>query len=199
MEQIVLFPTYLYKVKHEEDSWCIPCVESEALALEYVRNTNNHMTVNRNVLELPFMQELKGVINKALADYVKLETGSNDIELRVTQSWLNVTEKEGSHFGHKHINSFVSGVVYINASDEDLIVFHPPDRGMNISLLPRGEPDYAHPVNTGDIILFPSNMHHSVPPASRNYRRLSLAFNTFPVGKLGMEESSTALNIKNLS
>src|SRR5210317_2434187 len=100
MERITLFPKYLYKAEHEKDSWCIPSVEREALALEYVENLHNYMTVNRNVLELPFMADLKRTINKALEDYVKQETGNNDVQLCVTQSWITVTEKDGSHFAH---------------------------------------------------------------------------------------------------
>jgi ectoine hydroxylase-related dioxygenase (phytanoyl-CoA dioxygenase family) len=41
------------------------------------------------------------------------------------------------------------------------------------------------PVNTGDVVLFPSSLVHEVPPTTSSEKRLSLAFNTFLKGYLG--------------
>ena len=197
MKVIPLFPTKLYAFEYEEDSWRIPCVEKEALGLRYAKNTYNYITPNMYVLKtLPFLSELRDYIDKCLAEYVKAETGNNDVQLCVTQSWFNVTEGKQAHHEHSHHNSFVSGVVYINAAEGDIITFHPFNNSINLFLKPHGEEPLSVSVNTGDLILFPSNLAHSVPFLDREYRRLSLAFNTFPVGKLGVEVEATAINIE---
>ena len=41
------------------------------------------------------------------------------------------------------------------------------------------------PVKTGDIVLFPSNLMHSVPKTEHDHTRVSLAFNSFWEGELG--------------
>jgi predicted 2-oxoglutarate/Fe(II)-dependent dioxygenase YbiX len=48
-------------------------------------------------------------------------------------------------------------------------------------------------VETGDLILFPSNFTHEVPQTKSNETRISIAFNTFIRGYIGDEQSSTAL------
>jgi|TARA_R110000772_G_scaffold157927_1_gene269184 hypothetical protein len=41
------------------------------------------------------------------------------------------------------------------------------------------------PVEEGALLLFPSSLQHSVPPVEGEKDRISLSFNTFPVGDLG--------------
>ena len=50
-------------------------------------------------------------------------------------------------------------------------------------------------VGTGDLMLFPSSLTHMVETV-KDDDRISLSFNTFPVGYVGEEESLTALHLK---
>ena len=52
------------------------------------------------------------------------------------------------------------------------------------------------PVETGKLMLFPSSLQHSVAPVTADDTRISLAFNTFPVGYVGDESSLTALYLE---
>jgi ectoine hydroxylase-related dioxygenase (phytanoyl-CoA dioxygenase family) len=45
--------------------------------------------------------------------------------------------------------------------------------------------EFTVPVGTGDIVLFPSNLIHSVPQTDHEHTRVSLAFNSFWEGELG--------------
>ena len=47
----------------------------------------------------------------------------------------------------------------------------------------------------GELILFPSSLTHMVETVQGD-ERISLAFNTFPVGLAGSEESLTALHLR---
>ena len=50
-------------------------------------------------------------------------------------------------------------------------------------------------VGAGDLMLFPSSLTHMVETV-QGEDRVSLAFNTFPVGYVGDESSLTALHLK---
>jgi hypothetical protein len=50
-------------------------------------------------------------------------------------------------------------------------------------------------VGTGDLLLFPSSLTHMVETVQED-ERISLSFNTFPVGYVGDESSLTALHLK---
>jgi hypothetical protein len=47
----------------------------------------------------------------------------NNIELYITQSWLNYTEENQYHHRHEHPNSVVSGVLYFDSDKKDMIKY----------------------------------------------------------------------------
>jgi ectoine hydroxylase-related dioxygenase (phytanoyl-CoA dioxygenase family) len=54
------------------------------------------------------------------------------------------------------------------------------------------------PLVSGELILFPSHLRHSVPRNTSDEVRVSLSFNTFVTESLGSEQSLTYLNIKDI-
>ena len=52
---------------------------------------------------------------------------------------------------------------------------------------------YMMAIKKGELILFPSNLKHSVPPNQSDEERISLSFNTWIKGSLGDERSLTYL------
>jgi hypothetical protein len=52
------------------------------------------------------------------------------------------------------------------------------------------------PVGTGDLLLFPSSLMHMVDNTVSKDTRISLSFNTFPVGTIGKEINADALHLK---
>jgi hypothetical protein len=51
-------------------------------------------------------------------------------------------------------------------------------------------------VGSCDLILFPSSLTHMVPTVESEQTRISLSFNTFPVGNVGEEMDLTGLNVE---
>ena len=49
---------------------------------------------------------------------------------------------------------------------------------------------------TGKLILFPSSAQHMVPQVQGEETRISLSFNTFPVGMIGEEVDLTGLRLE---
>jgi ectoine hydroxylase-related dioxygenase (phytanoyl-CoA dioxygenase family) len=81
--------------------------------------------------------------------------------------------------------------LYINANREsDCIVFSKRATGDNFIIQSSeytafNSNEFTVPVHTGDLVLFPSNLIHSVPKTNHDYTRVSLAFNSFFSGELG--------------
>lgn len=154
----------------------------------------NNTTISKRILEEPAMIHLKSIAEGCLNEWCKQVYDplyGNEFRLKVTQSWLNYTKHKEEHQQHYHPNSMVSGVIYVSAQQEhDMISFH-SDRKFTTYIQPRSLNQFnsleTHfRVNNGDIILFPSDLAHSVPFTTGEYTRVSLAFNSYFEGRLGI-------------
>jgi len=194
MELVSLFPSCLLLNTIEE-----PFTQDE---LDYILeckddvrvSTGNITTNDVLVLENPRLARLKKIVEEALQDYliqIYNPINPDNIKLVVTQSWLNYTDKTQYHHKHHHHNSVISGCLYINAiKDKDSIVFTKRATGDNWQLQALEQNyfncnEFTVNVGTGDVVLFPSNMLHSVPKTNHEHSRISLAFNSFWEGELG--------------
>ncbi len=163
-------------------------------------NVGNTTSDDRYVLRHDTMKSLMEFTDSCVAHYLKsVFTPKHEVKLRVTQSWLNYSKEGQYHHKHAHPNSFVSGVLYMKAlKNKDKIHFYQeeyhqiklPTDSWNLY----NSESWWFEVNTGDLILFPSNLTHSVEPVVGE-ERVSLAFNTFPVGYVGDENNLTALHV----
>ena len=127
-----------------------------------------------------------------------------EVRLKLTQSWTNVTEPGENHHQHYHPNSVISGVIYINADiDSDEIVFSNTKETVWEFVVKNknafNSRQYHLPVATGFMVLFPSQMFHGVPETTSKTPRISLAFNSFFEGKFGIENDGVNyLEINNI-
>ena len=114
--------------------------------------------------------------------------------LRITQSWLNKTKPGEYHNSHHHPNSYLSGVFYFSCLPNDHINFNNHLHGLynNIEfsikkLTAWNSTGTTINVKEGNLIIFPSWVaHHVDVNKTKNTDRVSLSFNTFPVGELGI-------------
>jgi uncharacterized protein (TIGR02466 family) len=164
-------------------------------------NTGNTTSDDRYVLRHDTMASLKAFAEASVNEYLRsIYAPKHDVTLRLTQSWLNYTKAGQYHHKHAHPNSFVSGVLYLKAARErDKIHFYKeiyqqiklPTNNYNLY----NSESWWFEVSTGDLLLFPSSLIHMVEPVQGD-DRVSLSFNTFPVGYVGDESSLTALYLK---
>ena len=188
MEIENLFPTAVGQLQKES---CFSAKEKIFLQeLKYIPNKSNQISENNYLLDAPELSNLRQWIQEAVEEYfVKIYCPESEVNLRITQSWCNTTSKGKSHHEHTHPNSFVSGVFYIQTNADDRIQFFKSTYRM----LEVQTKDYNAwnsqtwwlPVEEGALLLFPSSLQHSVPPVEGEKDRISLSFNTFPVGDLG--------------
>jgi uncharacterized protein (TIGR02466 family) len=164
-------------------------------------NMGNATSVNNTILRHKAMTKLRDFIESSVSEYFKtIYNPKHQVNLRVTQSWTNYTEPGQWHHKHAHPNSFVSGVFYPQANKEtDKIYFY--RGGFHMVKLPPenynswNSESWWFDVGTGDLILFPSSLEHMVETVQGDQTRISLSFNTFPVGNIGEEVSLTGLKI----
>jgi len=165
-------------------------------------NIGNITSIDNKILRNTQLTSLRDFIENSLTDYFKtVYNPSHNINLRITQSWCNYTEPGQWHHKHAHPNSFVSGVFYPQANkDKDKIYFYRD--GFEMIKLPPKEwniwnsESWWFEVGTGDLVLFPSSLTHMVEAVQGEQTRISLSFNTFPVGVLGDEFSLTELQLQ---
>jgi len=197
-----LFPTPIYMTNMDR-----PFTKQE---LQFVNKQKNHCTKNDGnvssidnyILNRKELKNIKKFLDEACKDYLKkIICPKNNIELYITQSWLNYTETNQYHHRHEHPNSIVSGVLYFDSDkDNDKIKFFSnikyqqikpeiDDTKYNIW----NSTSWWFPVETGQLVMFPSSTTHQVDVKKGTNTRISLAFNTFYKGTIGSNSNLTEL------
>ena len=194
-----LFPTALglYEIDRELSEDEISFIKDQ----EKRNNMGNTTSVDNTILKNPELKGIKEFIEKSVAEYFKeVYAPKNETTLRITQSWCNYTEPGQFHHKHAHPNSFISGVFYPQANKEtDKIYFYrdgyqqlkTPTENFN----PYNSESWWMEAYTGRLFIFPSNLTHMVETVQGTDTRISLSFNTFPVGMFGDSGSLTGLDL----
>jgi len=166
------------------------------------KNQGNINTKDNYILNKKEFKNIKKFLNDCCKDYIKtIICPKNNVELYITQSWLNYTKENEYHHKHNHGNSIVSGVLYFNANkDNDNITFFNKENYEQIS--PEinnnkfnvwNSQSWWLPVETGKLMMFPSSTKHQVDNKKGSNTRVSLAFNTFYKGTIGSNSKLTEL------
>lgn len=167
-------------------------------------NMGNTTSVDNGLLRHKQMTKLRDFVETSLSDYfATVHNPKHKVNLRVTQSWANYTEPGQFHHKHEHPNSFVSGVFYPQANRATDKIYFYRSGFQQIKFPPENwntwnSESWWFEVGTGDLVLFPSSLTHMVETVEGNQTRISLSFNTFPVGNIGEEVSLTGLQIGDL-
>jgi uncharacterized protein (TIGR02466 family) len=187
----VIFPTpvYISKLNRKLNKKELSFIDKNKL--DVYKNEGNTTSNDNYILNHKTFKDLKKDLDLRIQDYFdKIICPANNITPYITQSWLNYTETNQYHHKHTHPNSLVSGVFYINCHKElDKIKFfndgyktiRPEIKTWNLWNCET----WWFPVNTGDIILFPSSLTHMVETKEGTNTRISLAFNVFIKGTIG--------------
>lgn len=169
--------------------------------LEVRPNKGNTTSKNSYVLkEKPLEKLAEFCLESANKYFQEVYKPKEDLNLYITQSWVNYTERGGFHHKHSHQNSFISGVFYVNASVESDKVYFYNESYKQIKVQPTewnvwNSESWWLEVSTGTLYLFPSSLTHDVPGVENDGRRISLSFNTFIKGAIGSYEHLAELVI----
>jgi len=157
----------------------------------------NRQSEDTFVLDKPELANIRAFIEAKLHKFVT-EIMASDDKLVITQSWLNKAKKGESHHEHVHPNSMVSGVWYPQIHEQLPPIQFRSRNQRDIALSTEkyntfNSATFMLPMKRGELILFPSNLTHSVPVNQSDEERISLSFNTWPKGNMGDERSLTYL------
>lgn len=197
-------PVYMTNIDREFRKEELDVIENEKNNLHQNGNSAvnnlNYISNNNYILNKPEFNKIKSFITNHCKNYLhKIISPSNEVELCITQSWLNYTKENEFHHSHSHPNSIISGVLYIDADEEnDNIEFTNPNIPQQI------RPEIKEyniwnsyswwlPVKTGQLLIFPSSLIHQVKVKKGLNTRISLAFNTFYKGTIGSNHNLTEL------
>jgi uncharacterized protein (TIGR02466 family) len=175
-------------------------------------NNNNFFHKNVDILKtyLPNSTTEK-VIQKYIDIFLYEIYLEKEAKLKLTGSWININPPGAVHHKHFHVNSILSGTLYINAVKRggNFIAHKTKSNTRQVASCAFGENKFIEkwkhiPVENYDLVIFPSTLEHSVQKNQSDETRISLAFNAFYYGEVlmnprGSENSSlTKLNIKDL-
>jgi uncharacterized protein (TIGR02466 family) len=195
-----LFPIPIYSTKIDREFTKQELHFLKEQKNHYSKNTGNISTKDNYILNRKEFKNIKKFLDQCCKDYLeRIISPKNNIELYITQSWLNYTEENEYHHTHEHPNSVVSGVLYFDCDKEnDKIKFSNPIRYQQI----KPEIDKYNiwnshtwwlPVETGQLLMFPSSTTHQVDTKQGTNTRISLAFNTFYKGTIGSNNNLNEL------
>ena len=178
--------------------------------LEFIRTlewisqkaNGNFKSKDSYILKNEQLKDIKNFIVETVDKYCEKILNTKQ-RLVITQSWFNKNPTGSKHHEHVHPNSIISGVMYFqidqtlppiqfSKSNQDGVKLDP----IKYNVL--NSDTFLLPCKPGELILFPSNLRHSVPINTGMPDRISLSFNTFSIDALGSEDSLTHLDIRRL-
>jgi len=168
---------------------------------KWMQNAGNRRSTNSYILNSAPLTTLKKDMNIFLKDYFsKVVAAPSTVYPYITQSWLNDTKQTEFHHPHCHPNSFISVVLYIYANPQhDTITFHKnredPIKCPVVTYNLYNSETWAFPIESKQIMIFPSDLAHSVTIKKESNPRISLSFNTFLKGKIGDNDKLSELII----
>jgi uncharacterized protein (TIGR02466 family) len=197
-----IFPTPIYTTKMDRGFTKQELQFVKQQKKHCKNNQGNVNTKDNYILNRKEFKNIKKFLDKCCKNYLDTVICPKDnIELYITQSWLNYTEANQYHHKHEHPNSVVSGVLYFDSDvKKDKILFSHSKGYQQIS--PETDKEkfnlwnsgtWFFPVETGNLFMFPSSTTHQVETKKGTNTRISLAFNTFYKGSVGSNTKLTEL------
>lgn len=162
-------------------------------SVKMIENQMNHISEDLYLFDRPELRSVKKAVHEALATYAQEVLGIVH-RLDVTQSWSLMNPPGVGMHAHTHSNSLVSGSLYYAPMPDPPgnMVFERTNGYRQIEM--EVDPAKTNIYNTqrnavvpkqGDLVLFSSSILHFVETNQSKDDRYSIAFNTFPRGKIG--------------
>jgi len=149
------------------------------------------LTENMFILDNPEFKSIRRVCEFHLQEYVTAVLGI-ETEFYITNSWLSRNEPNIDHGPHPHPNSIISGCLYLKSSPKSELIVTSKNhldktwpiqfRKTHINIYNADKWNIS--VDTGAIVLWPSDLFHGSNANPLNETRIALCFNTFIRGDL---------------
>ena len=183
----------------------------DADELRFLKNldkTSNHkegktkLTEGVNILNNIELKRIKYLILENFFDYVDnvLEIENN---FYMCNSWGTTQKKGDFHPQHNHPNAVFSSVFYVQASDSSITFSLDKSKIMEGFLIEYKIKKYnlfnslswEVPVSSGDMIIFPGELHHQSQIHNDDTDRLIIGASYFLSGDLGFDNNYNSISI----
>ena len=186
---VPMFPTYVWTIEFPNEVTqsinrsVLPLIKRKSESTSQPSKKSLFLQTEQNLhLEPEFAELVKYIhtyANSAL-EYLSFEYEN----IQITGCWANIAGMGDSHRQHSHPNNFLSGVYYVETDPgSNNIIFHDPRPQISIIKPPvkkmtlENTDHVIAEVTPGNMLLFPSWLHHSVPASQSSNRRISVGFN----------------------
>ena len=200
-ELLQLFPTPLLIVPYEQS------IDEELAYLKTIsyreqKSNGNYRSDDSYLLRNEKFKDIKNFLGEAVNKFTTNVLNTKQ-RLVITQCWANRNPKGSKHHEHVHPNSIVSGVMYFQINEKLPPIQFSKDKQDGMKLDPEkynhiNSESFMLPCKSGELILFPSSLKHSVPTNMSDEDRISISFNTFCIDAIGSEQALTHLDIRRL-
>lgn len=169
--------------------------------LEFKNAKANKVSKDTYVLDLIELHNYKKICDDHLKNFVNNVVDCQQ-EFYITNSWIAVTNPGECHYTHHHPNSIISGVLYLQSDNKSgKINFHCKSTFKNSFAFNYdfkqhnvfNSDMWSYSPKSGEILIFPSWVNHSVDVNLSESPRIILGFNTFVKGTFGSNEYSADL------
>lgn len=151
---------------------------------QYVNGYTSYFTQNKLHSDRTFKNLLRFIYEVAI-DYANKQFWDLDkYALELKGFWCNINGKNSYHPDHIHPRSQISGVVYLQCSENSPAIILKDPRAVrlhNVPMVKQNRPEnttYASIVpSVGKLIMFPSWLEHGVPINTEDEDRISMSFN----------------------
>jgi uncharacterized protein (TIGR02466 family) len=149
------------------------------------RGYTSYASLDDLPLRDPVIGDLVRRLNRHVAAFARDCAFDLARPLRLDSLWVNVMKRDGTHSGHIHPHSVVSGTVYVAVPPgSGALKLEDPRLAMLMAAprrLPDAAPDlqpfvYAEP-QPGSVFLWESWLRHEVMPNGAKDERISISFN----------------------
>ena len=165
-------------------------------------NTISESSKDTQILNNKSFKFLKKIIEKEFNTYKNNVLQYHNTDFKITTSWIARSQPGQSSNYHNHSNCMYSGILYLatpincggisflNYFDKQTIQIIPTKHTLH------NAKECTFNPKAKTICFFPSEIHHKILPNHSNEVRLSLAFNFFPSGQLGVSDSDSFINVE---
>ena len=187
MTGVPLFPTGMVKQYHSSSHFLDTVDLTNVTFEKFSGQTKLRSEKFYNILLEPEFKEIHDFVKSSAQDFLDNVLELEYEEFFVTESWLNISGKDGYQKVHNHSNSIISGTLYLKSEEG-----HPPldfkkqkmEFGPFISLTEhykKGNPNTAStlsfPSTEDTMLVFNSHLYHGHDANQLESERIGLAWN----------------------
>ena len=181
-----IFPTKVYRFKVNQD-----LIDKTLSEIDLDRKSLSGGSGGYGILNDPKFSDIQDEVLKITQNLCsQLTSRSKADDWNIVAGWSNIQIPQGKGFSfHNHVDSFVSGVLYLKGSKMS-ISFRDEPRLVNMCTTVKADydivvrhtwnPDITLPVDVGDLILFPSYVLHEPNINESEEYRVSISYNFMP-------------------